>query len=145
MSRSASIDIQVAAVVRQVTQLLRALIESGWSLDDHGVISFLPLGDDGDYEWTSAPHAELERVLSLIDEKEAAGEEIGVGLTWKDGGSGGELRIAGNTLFFSPTIDRRELPNGQGFTDVGWYLQRFLPALTRAGLAVEAVRWAEHV
>jgi hypothetical protein len=140
MSVSAGLYIQLEGDDLQAISLIRSLLESGWSLNDHGAVNILPLGDDDTFTWTSySPFAEQE-VWTTLERKQAAGEKIGVTLLFGDSGVGGEFLIDSSGLVtFSATVERRQ----QGmWSDVTWYLERLLPALSRVA-RISSWEWAE--
>lgn len=123
---------------------LEALLRAGWRPDDHGLIRFLPLGDDGDYSWRQAPAGDLAHVMNEVREKEERAETVGIVLTFEDTMIGGEwLFFPGDEVVFTPSLNRRVSGN---HSDVGWYLERVLAAFDDGeGLQVESWRWEESV
>jgi len=82
MPTSAHIDFQLDGPASLSTPLavFERLIEGGWTTIDHGGVTYLPVGDSGDYDWQTAPLA-LSDVHDLFIEKQNANEVIGIVLT----------------------------------------------------------------
>ncbi|HOQ01556.1 MAG TPA: hypothetical protein PK604_12200 [Acetivibrio clariflavus] len=55
-----------------------------------GKVSFLPLGDNDDYDWQSE-EIDLEQLMDIIDKKEKQNEVIGVILYWDKSSIGMQL------------------------------------------------------
>ncbi|WP_144687022.1 hypothetical protein [Acetivibrio clariflavus] len=95
-----------------------------------GKVSFLPLGDNDDYDWQSE-EIDLEQLMDIIDKKEKQNEVIGVILYWDKSSIGMQLLIWNSgKLPFILTINRKILNDNTeiNVTDVNWYLERILPA-----------------
>lgn len=82
MSVSISIEISLSKQISRMT-ILRKLEDFGWSYNDQGKVTYLPIGDDNDFNWRSKsiPLEELLKILVIKDNKR---ELIGVAMTWKD-------------------------------------------------------------
>jgi hypothetical protein len=125
------------------TDILRALLENGWSLDDAGLIRYLPLGDIEDFDWRSRPVSETVEVLAELCDKDQAGELLGITLLWRDTQVGGELLFAKDgAVTLTPSVNRRTL-SGQ-VTDVSWYVERLMEGLRSVpDLVIEDWQWTE--
>ncbi|MEN1987679.1 hypothetical protein [Paenibacillus hubeiensis] len=66
MSVSSSIEVSLSEQISGMT-IFRKLEEFGWSYNDHGNVTFLPIGDDDEYDWQSVniPVEELLRILAI--------------------------------------------------------------------------------
>ena len=143
MSISASIEIYLSESMSAMT-ILHQLETYGWTYNDHGGVTFLPVGDHDDYHWqhSDVPKNDLEEIIRA---KESQGEVIGVAMTWKDTNIGGTLLICEKgTFLMSLDINRKLIEAGGGWstTDVNWYITRLIPAF---GSLVESVSYQEHV
>jgi hypothetical protein len=134
MSISAGLHVRLTGDGFAATSIIRSLLEAGWSMDDHGTINILPFGDDDSYDWTGYLLSAEDEVWQVFSRKQSAREKIGVTMLFGDSGVGGELLIdPAGTLTFSATVARRK---GEGWSDVTWYLERILPALSRVAKVV---------
>lgn len=140
MSISASIEFSFESKPRPI-ELIEKLINSGWSINDNGHISFLPYGDGEDYNWTWCDIGEWSNVLSIIDKKTKGGETIGLALTWKETNIGGELLVLNdeNKVWFSLSCNRKSLTNENNYTDFVWYLDKLVPILCKTGLCPKSI------
>lgn len=123
--------------------IVNSLRASGWKPDDHGVLRYLPVGDN-DYDWNATSVSDLPTVMADIQTKANMGEVIGVVLTFENTAIGGAwLFFPNGDITFTPGVNRRKTDYG---SDVGWYLLRVLPALQSAGdFDVESWRWEESL
>ncbi|WP_017692552.1 hypothetical protein [Paenibacillus sp. PAMC 26794] len=135
MSVSSSIEICLSKQLSGMT-ILSKLEKYGWSYNDHGHATFLPIGDDDDYSWqhVSIPKEELFKILST---KEKQRELIGVGMTWKD-------TNIGDTFLMSPDINRKvvEVESYSNINDINWYMTKLIPVF---GPLFESISYQEHV
>jgi hypothetical protein len=122
--------------------VLARLNEFGWRMDDNGNVVYLPLGDDGNYEWT-AHTPDAGELTEIFRAKVRNKETLGVILTWHDTQVGGEVRMdSSGRLAFSASLNRRCIANSST-TDVSWYLSRFLPPLEGTSVKVVSWKWSE--
>jgi len=133
MSISASIDLVFDREVSPVT-LIETLINFGWSVNDNGHISYLPLSDDDQFDWEWCDINRWSSVLSILTSKAALKETVGLALTWEDSNIGGEILILsdGRNICFSLTSNRKEI-NNNSYTDFSWYLGKIIEPLCRSG------------
>lgn len=128
-----------------VKKIVQALSEFGWALEDGSQIHLLPLGDKGNYNWTILPASEKESALDILSKKEAVGEVPGVDLYWGETGVSVLFSYEKRIVSFIFSINRRSLEEWQNFTDVNWYLQRIIPALTAKGIGIERIEFIENI
>ncbi len=124
---------------------IKALLDYGWTLNDHGLISYLPIGDKDDFNWQRESISE-EALLNIVKSKEKAGEIIGVSITWNNSNIGGDLLIfEDGTLSLSACINRQEFVTKDEYkiTDVNWYLERLLPAFKQKNWYIESHSYEE--
>jgi hypothetical protein len=140
MSVSAGLYVQLESDSFRAISLIHSLLEAEWSLNDHGAMNILPLGDDDAFNWTSYSLSVEQEVWATLERKQSASEKIGVTLLFGDSGTGGEFLIDSSGLVtFSATIERRQ----QGiWSDVTWYIERILPALSRVA-RISSWEWVE--
>ncbi len=116
------------------------LLNYGWTLDDGGKTSYLPVNDNESFAWQNEDIS-FKSLMNIVLEKESNQEVVGIAITWQNTGIGGTLLLYNNgKITFSVNINRQiiEVPDGTKVTDVTWYLIRFLPALNRSDC------WVEH-
>ncbi len=144
MSHLSYFEINLSKSISALDVIL-SLVDYGWSLDDHGQVSILPIGDDDLYNWTRMPKNPLKIVYQIINEKELLGEIIGIVILWQDSKIGGQLLVSGDDkISFILNINRKTLPNCQNFTDISWYLNKIIPPLSNKG-NLELIEWSENV
>lgn len=150
MSVSASINIKLVMLDGKMissADIINRLLRCNWTINDNGNISFLPLGDNDDYDWQNK-NINLEQLMNIIVEKEKQNEVIGVTLMWGKTRIGGQLLIwqKGN-LSINLTVNRKILNDNTEIdaTDVNWYLERILPAFKGGNCIVETVTFEQHL
>lgn len=130
MSISASLSVILANRCNQSlssVKIINSLLNNGWHLEKNNKIYYLPLGDDDDFDWQEN-QINKDAFAEIVEQKEQAGEIIGVGLTWGNTDIGVILLIYANyQLSFSLAINRKKLQSN--VTDFNWYLEKILPCL----------------
>lgn len=122
-----------------ILNILRLFQASGWDINDHGHICYLPLGDE-DFDWQIVPASEKETVLSILREKSSKSEIIGINLVSEN------TNIGLVTLFY-PALTKislsaeinRKMIDGMDITDFSWYLKEFIPIFLKAGMSIESI------
>ncbi len=149
MSVSASIDIMLVnknKIAVSPVMVIKQLINYGWTLNDNGYTTYLPLDDDDNYNWTQESIGE-ESLMAIISQKELKREVVGLAMTWEHTGIGGAFlaRIDGS-VSVNLTINRKciELSENK-FTDVNWYLHKLLFAFDNTEFSIETFSFEEHV
>ena len=150
MSISATINIHLIKRKIQCTSTLdviKGLVNSGWSLTHDKYTSYLPLGDKDDFDWQSEENMDFASITRLILAKKASGELVGLILTWKATGIGGVFLFRSDESFsMGISINRQKivLKNNYVITDFQWYLERLLPPLNDA-FGVEYFSCDQHI
>jgi hypothetical protein len=141
MSVSASIDVKFANVATEgfsVVTVVKGLLNKGWSFHENGQVLYLPIGDDGDYNWVSES-MDLDGLINVIRVKESKNESIGIALTWRDTNIGGNLLIWDKeSLSFNLSINRKVTNQdlNLGITDINWYLEKLILGLIDGGFKI---------
>ncbi|WP_091018219.1 hypothetical protein [Paenibacillus amylolyticus] len=143
MSVSISIEISLSKQISRMT-ILRKLVDFGWSYNDQGKVTYLPIGDDNEFNWQrkSIPLEELLKILVIKDNQR---ELIGVAMTWKETDVGGTFLIEENgTILMSPDINRKvlDVESYNKITDVNWYVTKLIPVF---GQLFESISYNENV
>ena len=148
MSVSASLEIKLSHRLGQqisplnIVELLRRF---GWSFRLEGRVSYLPVGDIDDFNWTNEALSD-DALLSVLQQKEITGEIIGVAMTWRDTEIGGQFLFARqSTVSINLNINRIVLASCAPLTDVSWYISRLAPAFSSCDIILEALEYYEHV
>ena len=142
MSHAAGINITISSSAKSIPELIEVLLNNGWSVKDHGHISYLPLGDEDAFNWQHVTIATWPKIVETLKQKEKNRELIGLVMTWKDMNIGGEFLFFPNRqqLAVSWSVNRKALKHCADFTDHSWYLTRILTPLLKACIVIESVQ-----
>ena len=161
MSVESSISLRIVesasrAIVSPI-KILKTLEVCNWNLvNQHGYVSYLPLGDDEMFDWTY-DKIDVRSLMKILEEKELRDECIGVGVTWQDSDIGGtillysnkeraEKRIHSSMSFCLDGNRKILLDDGHSkITDVNWYLTKILPIFNQNDTIVEYYTYKEHI
>lgn len=148
MSISSSIDIYLVNNNKTIISpiiLIEKFLNFGWTLNDCGKATYLPIGDDGNYDWQSESISK-DSLMAILDEKEKLGEVIGISMTWENTNIGGSfLFLKNGEISISLIINRKSL-GGMNNTDVSWYLTRIMPVFNQDdGILIESFSYEEYV
>ena len=124
--------------------LLELLQTHGWNFNYYKEISYLPLGDQENFNWTFAPLDQQDRIMDIIKHKNLNQELIGITLMW-------QTTDIGVTALFYPSLKsislclstNRKTLDQMNVTDFSWYLERFVPPLLEAGLCIESLECSD--
>ena len=142
MSHAAGINISMSPNTKSTIELIEILLNNGWSVKDHGHISYLPPGDEDAFNWQHIAIAAWPKIVEILKQKEKNREMIGLVMTWKDVNIGGEFLFFpdGQQLAISWSVNRRTLKHCADFTDHSWYLSRILTPLLKECIVIESVQ-----
>jgi hypothetical protein len=145
MSNSATIDINILLNDSpiNVVEIINKLIDFGWSLNDNGQISYLPLGDNDDFNWIRE-NISKEKLMNILIKKESQNELIGIAMTWNTSEIGGEFLFWGRGEISINLNINKKLQNNL-FTDVNWYLEKLIIAFIDMGLKIEKYTYQEYI
>jgi hypothetical protein len=141
MGTSSSILIKVDSREKNFTSLIKHFISFGWTFNDNNQITYLPEGDIDDFDWQIMSLEESEKLYSILNAKEMAGELLGVVLTWKDSQIGGNFlldTLAGD-VNVGLSINRKGLAGREEYTDFSWYLEKLIEPIENNNFIIEAV------
>ncbi len=123
-------------------EILAVLQAAGWGNRD-GMTEYLPLHDDGMYNWQKANLSE-EEFFTILGEKQRLHEQIGVILYYQNTETGIMLLAKdAQEILFGLDIGRKTIADSM--TDVSWYLEHVVLLLKRAGFAVCHIEFNECV
>jgi len=143
MSVSSGLYIQIVNIDYSPIRILEILHKAGWNFDDHGLKVYLPIHDNGNFDWTFESIS-VEELFLILKEKSSLKELIGVVLTWEDSSVGGEFLLDyEGKITISLSINRCLTKNG--ITDVSWYLERIIPFISEMKLKITSISFEEHV
>ena len=149
MAVTATIDIKLNSKLGNFSRIniIHAFINYGWSLNDNGRISYLPINDNDEYNWQNDKLNEQE-IFRILSAKEKNNEIIGIVMTWENLNIGGNLLVfeSGNISFII-SINRKLIDSRENcvFTDVNWYLDKLIPALEKEKFQIESLCFNEYV
>jgi len=142
MSHAAGINITISSSTKSIVDLVEVLLHNGWLVNDHGHISYLPLGDEDAFNWQHAAVESWPKIVETLKQKEKIHELIGLVMTWKGTDIGGEFLFFpdGKRLAVGLSVNRRMLKHCADFTDHSWYLARILAPLLKECIVIESVQ-----
>jgi hypothetical protein len=145
MTTSASIRIclsERSRAILSVPNLIQHFVNEGWDyVDSKGNVTFLPIGDDDDFNWLCET-IDRNNILNILKIKQAQKETIGIQLLRRDSKSGCDLLIFNtNEMVFSLSIYRNKfvVESDIDITDFTWYLETILPVFKNSSLQVEQI------
>lgn len=143
MSISASIDIQLSNERITPIDIVSILINNGWTINDNGEKVFLPLNDDGMYDWHSERDITDNEVINILKLKDKAKESLGISLTWLDTNIGGEF-VINHDLLITITLSNNRQVNGYSVTDFDWYLSKLVPLFQKENIYIELISFSHY-
>jgi len=146
MSISASIDFKILNNNVKCIQIVNLFLKYGWTLNDCGCITYLPVGDKDDFDWISEKIT-CDEIFKIIELKEVEKEIIGIVITWKNTEIGGSCLFFENGLFsFCLNVNRKIIKSSLvRRTDVSWYLTRILPVFELENIQIETIKFEEII
>ncbi len=124
MSNEISMEIKFSNT-DDVIEILKRFKKSGWNIcDSKGRISYLPIGDNDDYNWQDI-YLSDEDFYNIVRIKQQNEEVIGIILFWKDNKTGITLLfINKDSIIVSFSINQRKIDmnDSRSMTDVNWYI-----------------------
>ena len=141
MGLSSNISIKANFNERNFMQIIQALVSSGWTFNDYGKFTLLPIGDKDDFDWTSIDKIEQQELFHVFEEKLKVKEIIGIVITWKDTNCGGSLLfdIENENLSINLNINRKLLHNNSRHTDFTWYLEKLVNLIENEVVDIESI------
>lgn len=142
MATKSSTDIKLNFLGKSALQVIQILLDFGWSCNENGEIWYLPLRDEGMFNWTKQPISEWNKVTNELQEKDNRGEVIGIDLLWDGSSIGGQFHFnfEPNLLSINWNINRKPLKSNPEKTDLEWYEPKVVIPLLKAGLDIYLVQ-----
>ena len=144
MSTFASINIALKQPASSI-KIIQILLNYGWTFNDEGKVSYLPIGDDDNFDWQHEKIA-VESLMKILEKKEQGKEALGVIMTWGETSIGGAFLFWQNgKILISLIINRKTFLSESMFeiTDVNWYLSKLLPAFNQDNFFIESFSYEE--
>lgn len=143
MSIQSSLDFQLVYGEGQtVIDLFECLINNGWNYSCNGKITYLPVGDHGDYDW-QCHQMSVNQLREIMKEKLLHNEVIGITMTWENTEIGGDFLFwPDGNLSLIVNKNRKILINQ--FTDVSWYISRILPVFNTGNIQLVGYTFEEN-
>ena len=146
MSNLSTITILYVPRQIQFKEVVASFLSNGWNIDDHGAISYIPLGSNDVSQWYRSKLDKHEQILKILEEKEKKGELIGLVIMWKESGIGCSLLFHEvGKLTFGLNVNRKFFQKNERLTDVNWYIKRLIPPLVSVGSKVVSIKWEENI
>lgn len=126
-----------------IIDVLQAFQQIGWGIENScGEVEFLPLGDNGMYEWLREEISQT-KLYSIISNKIANKEQIGINL-FNDNSMEGISFIADSTeqIILSLSINRKVIKGK--YTDLVWYLENIVYKLFDIGVDIRSYILEEY-
>lgn len=122
-------------------------MDSGWTIDDNGLVTYLPVGDIDLFDW-QMEDIDFESVMKILTEKQKRGELIGIAMTWGDSGIGGTVLVhRDGNIHISLNINRKLIEDTAAIkvTDLNWYTTKLLPLFNQDGYQVISFSYQECI
>lgn len=142
MAREALITLDMSAYSHKISEILRLFEKAGWHTGKDGA-EYLPLGDDGMFEWEKAVLGKDE-FMRIIDLKQTEGETVSVILYFEDTDMGITF-LADSTECTLLGLDiNRKTIDGE-YTDASWYIMNIVARLEQCGFTAESIDYNEVI
>lgn len=138
MSVSATLDIELFEGNIDSVEIIECLLKNGWRIEDNGNKVYLPINDDGMFNWQSEDIITDYEVIEILRKKNSINEVLGVSLSWLDTNIGGEFLVR-QDLSISMSLSNNRQLNSYGVTDFDWYLSKIVPILNKRELNIESI------
>jgi hypothetical protein len=139
MSRTVGIHVTFEES-RPILEVMDALLRSGWGFAEGGAVGYLPLGDQGMFDWQDAPLERWPEVRGVLEQKVVRGELLGIQLLWAGTEIGATfLLYPDSSITVSLKANRTRLEGCEPVTDFSWFLSRVLRPLVAAGNVIASV------
>ena len=146
MGKEASIEINCSRYSKDIIKVIDLFLDMGWNAyDSDNRITYLPIGDKGDYAWESGLIS-LDDLREVIKKKQSLQETIGLVLYYEKTGHGITV-LAKDTeeFFFGLDINRKTYDTSrESITDLGWYFCNTVNRMVENGCPIDHIRFQEY-
>lgn len=142
MAREAILSINCSSYSDSIVDIIALLNKTGWGYKDDKM-EYLPLNDNDMFDWKKEPLS-LEKLFSLISQKQDNGELVGVVLYHKNTDKGITF-LARDTkeIDLSLDINRKKLQNE--YTDISWYIMNIVADFEKNGCVIQHMEYQENI
>lgn len=147
MAREAVIEMNCVRYSEKIIDIVRLFNESGWQVyDDEKKIEYLPLGDNGEFNWQKK-YLSLIELRRLINEKQNRYEMVGLILHFDESEQGITiLTKSTETIIIGLDINRKTMENTRdSITDVGWYFTNIIQRIKKGGAIIDYIKFEDFV
>ena len=142
MAREALMTLDMSAYSHKISEVLQLFEKAGWHTGYDGT-EYLPLGDDGMFEWEKAKLGKDE-FIHIIDLKQTEGETVSVILYFEDSDRGITfLADSTESILLGLDVNRKTI-DGE-YTDASWYIMNIVARLERCGFIAEKFDYNEVI
>lgn len=114
----------------------------GWGFADNQM-EYLPIHDNDMFDWKKESLS-LEKLFSVISQKQSIGELIGVVL-YHNYSDKGITFLARNTKEINLSIDINRQKVNDEYTDISWYIMNIVAELEKSGCIIEYFEYREYI
>ena len=142
MAREAILSIDCSRFMNDIADVIKLFNRIGWNFTGNQM-EYLPFKDKDMYDWKKEQLSE-DILFSVITQKQAAGEVIGVVLY--EGNTGvGITFLAENTKEINLSLDVNRRKLDEEYTDSSWYVMNIVKRLEAAGCVIEHYEFREWI
>ena len=140
MSVEASLNIHLGEY--RIMDIVGVYLKRGLSVFDRDNRAFIITSDDYDWDYLSVSFDELTK---FIEDKESRGSPICITLYENGEPVTNLLKTTPDKLGVACDINRRKLDSGgrRRYTDVNWYIEKFIEPLRADGFVIEGFEFWE--
>lgn len=148
MTIQASIEINFSTFHQDhvITKLIQMLLDGGWTFNNEGNASYLPIGHNGISDWITDADISHDELMEILQEKDYRNEPVGIVLTWSNTNIGGAFIFKPNEkLSISLILNRKIMQRLDNIeiTDFNWYLTRLLPMFYESNIEIYNFSFSE--
>lgn len=146
MAREALLEMNCERYSERIEDIIFLMNMVNWNYrDSEGNVQYLPLGDNGQYDWQKEKLTE-KQVCELLQAKQDRKEQIGINLYFGDTGIGVTVLAEGTKeILIDLCINRKIIGNSSdSLTDIGWYFENMINELVKGGCMIEYIKFEDY-